>query len=141
MNRGQEEKKRRRTILIQQLQERNNTLEDTILHLQSDWAINQRVFEELQEEEYTSSSEVIEAEETSSILSVEFIKSTPPEEMKPKARTTRTKPTVGTQQVTQAQTPIPRKKTKKEERKKGLERAIAWAKDRKNYSAGKINLF
>jgi hypothetical protein len=53
MNRGQEEKKRRRTILIQQLQERNNTSEDTILHLQSDWAINQRVIEELQEEEYT----------------------------------------------------------------------------------------
>jgi hypothetical protein len=133
MNREQEEKKKRRTILIQQLQERNNTLEDKILRLQSNWKINQRVIEELQEEEYTSS----EAEETSSILSVEFIESTPPEERKPEARITRTRQTIGTPWLTQAQTPIPRKKTKKEERKEGLERAIAWARDRKNYRAGK----
>jgi len=133
MNREQEEKKKRRTILIQQLQERNNTLEDKILRLQSNWKINQRVIEELQEEEYTSS----EAEETSSILSVEFIESTPPEERKPEARITRTRQTIGTPWLTQAQTPIPRKKTKKEERKEGLERAIAWARDRKNHRAGK----
>jgi len=133
MNREQEEKKKRRTILIQQLQERNNTLEDKILRLQSNWKINQRVIEELQEEEYTSS----EAEETSSILSVEFIESTPPEERKPEARITRTRQTIGTPWLTQAQTPIPRKKTKKEERKEGLERAISWARDRKNYRAGK----
>jgi len=134
MNREQEEKKKRRTILIQQLQERNNTLEDKILRLQSNWKINQRVIEELQEEEYISSSE---AEETLSILSAEFIESTPSEERKPKARITRTRQTIGTPWLTQAQTPIPRKKTKKEERKEGLERAIAWARDRKNYRAGK----
>jgi hypothetical protein len=133
MNQEQEEKKKRKIILIQQLQERNNTLEDKILRLQSNWKINQRVIEELQEEEYTSS----EAEETSSILSVEFIESTPPEERKPEARITRTRQTIGTPWLTQAQTPIPRKKTKKEERKEGLERAIAWARDRKNHRAGK----
>jgi len=133
MNQEQEEKKKRKIILIQQLQERNNTLEDKILRLQSNWKINQRVIEELQEEEYTSS----EAEETSSILSVEFIESTPPEERKPEARITRTRQTIGTPWLTQAQTPIPRKKTKKEERKEGLERAISWARDRKNYRAGK----
>ena len=132
MNRDREEKKKRKTRLIQQLQERNNILEDKILHLQDDWNINQRVIEELQEEQYTSSSE---AEETSSILSVEFIESTPQEERKPEAR--RTRHTIGTPRLTQPQTPIPRKKTKKEERKEGLERAIAWARDRKNYRAGK----
>jgi len=134
MNRDQEEKKKRKTRLIQQLQERNNILEDKILRLQDDWNINQRVIEELQEEQYTSSSE---AEETSSILSVEFIESTPPEERKPEARFTRTRQTIGTPWLTQPQTPIPRKKTKKEERKEGLERAIAWARDRKNHRAGK----
>jgi hypothetical protein len=134
MNQDQEEKKKRKTRLIQQLQERNNILEDKILRLQDDWNINQRVIEELQEEQYTSSSE---AEETSSILSVEFIESTPPEERKPEARITRTRQTIGTPRLTQPQTPIPRKKTKKEERKEGLERAIAWARDRKNYRAGK----
>jgi DNA mismatch repair ATPase MutS len=132
MNRDREEKKKRKTRLIQQLQERNNILEDKILRLQDDWNINQRVIEELQEEQYTSSSE---AEETSSILSVEFIESTPQEERKPEAR--RIRQTIGTLRLTQPQTPIPRKKTKKEEREEGLERAIAWARDRKNHRAGK----
>jgi len=132
MNRDQEEKKKRKTRLIQQLQERNNILEDKILRLQDDWNINQRVIEELQEEQYTSSSE---AEETSSILSVEFIESTPQEERKPEAQ--RIRQTIGTLRLTQPQTPIPRKKTKKEEREEGLKRAIAWARDRKNHRAGK----
>ena len=174
MSRREEETRRGRQVLIQKLQERNQELKDAILKYQRDWAVNQRIIEELregEEEDYEDISiEEIEDDETTSIPSIEIIP--PPSERKTmiidycnrkqRARTSGTLPESQSRQhekkltiknnskknppktppvAKTISTTTPKRKTKREERKESLEKARAWAIDRKNAREAKEQVF
>jgi hypothetical protein len=140
-----DDQQRRRRILAVQLQERNQGLQETIDRLSQEIALNQQVIEELLEdpsdgedsEEYVDS--VAESESFREIASVEIIE--PPRI--PHSGTNRRQgysPRAATGGPSSPQSvatskkkaTTPKKKTKKDERKESLEKARAWAIDRKN---------
>jgi hypothetical protein len=118
MNTEQERRQRRRAI-IQQLQERNQSIEDKLerLEIELNLNINELLSDIDQDDEKYNTS----VESTDEISSVEIIPS-------PLDRKLRTKAAVVTQAAT---TPTPKKKTKKEECKESLQKASAWALDRR----------
>lgn len=135
MNRAdrQRAKKRRREVLIHQLQERNQELHEKIVRLQREYGSNKRVIEELQgltsEEEYEDSVE--------DISSVELIE---PSASNPFITIAQRGDRIGTGAAqiqdsrgsgTSNNLSTPTRKTKKEERKESLQRASAWALERK----------
>lgn len=135
MNRAdrQRAKKRRREVLIHQLQERNQELHEKIVRLQREYGRNKRVIEELQEltseEEYEDSVE--------DISSVELIE---PSASNPFITIAQRGDRIGTGPAqiqdsrgseTSNNLSTPTRKTKKEERKESLQRASAWALERK----------
>jgi len=135
MNRAdrQRAKKRRREVLIHQLQERNQELHEKIVRLQREYGSNKRVIEELQgltaEEEYEDSVE--------DISSVELIE---PSASNPFITIAQRGDRIGTGPAqiqdsrgseTSNNLSTPTRKTKKEERKESLQRASAWALERK----------
>ena len=118
----EQERRQRRCAIIQQLQERNQSIEDKLERLEIELNLNQQIINELlsdidQDDEKYSTS----VESTYEISSVEIIPS-------PLDRKPRTKAAVVTQAAT---TPTPKKKTKKEERKESLQKASTWALDRR----------
>lgn len=134
MNRAdrQRAKKRRREVLIHQLQERNQELHEKIVRLQREYGSNKRVIEELQgltsEEEYEDSVE--------DISSVELIE---PSASNPFITIAQRGDRIGTGPAqiqdsrgseTSNNLSTPTRKTKKEERKESLQRASAWALER-----------
>ena len=139
-----DDQQRRRRILAVQLQERNQGLQE-IDRLGQEIALNQQVIEELLEdpsdgedsEEYVDS--VAESESFREIASVEIIE--PP--IIPHSGTNRRRgysprAAIGGPSSPQSvatskkKATTPKKKTKKDERKESLEKARAWAIDRKN---------
>jgi hypothetical protein len=117
MNTAEQRRRQRRRSIIQQLQERNQGIEDTLERLQIELNLNRQIIDELLTddgdiEDYSTSVEGIEE-----ILSVEIIPS--PGDRKPRAQALAATPT-------QTQ----KRKTKKEEQKASLDRARAWALDR-----------
>ena len=135
MNRAdrQRAKKRRREVLIHQLQERNQELHEKIVRLQREYGRNKRDIEELQEltseEEYKDSVE--------DISSVELIE---PSASNPFIAVAQRSDRIGTGAAQNQDSrgsgksnnvSTPTRKTKKEERKKSLQRASAWALERK----------
>jgi len=125
MNRCVMERRRiRRNSIVQQLQQRNQGLEDTLERIQIELNLKRKIINELladnsddNSEEYSTSVESLE------ISSVEIIASPQPDR-KPSAR-----PQLNT--VVAAATPTTgRKSNKKQERKESFEKARAWALDR-----------
>jgi hypothetical protein len=112
MNTEQERRQRRRAI-IQQLQERNQSIEDKLerLEIELNLNINELLSDIDQDDEKYNTS----VESTDEISSLEIIPS-------PLDRKLRTKAAVVTQAAT---TPTPKKKTKKEECKESLQKASA----------------
>ena len=135
MNRAdrQRAQQQRREVLIHQLQERNQELHEKIVRLQREYGRNKCDIEELQE--LTSEEEYEESVED--ISSVELIE---PSASNPFITIAQRGDRIGTgaAQIQDSRgseksnnLSTPTRKTKKEERKESLQRASAWALERK----------
>ena len=142
-------KERRRlkaNILVQQIQERNKGIQETLIRLEHELHTKEQIIEHLLNEG-SSSEEYEEISIEDSILSVEAIEGSNQRHYQtarglqvgletPVTRTevNRVARSAGVHKE-QESTPrtITRKKTKQEERKEGFQKAKAWARDRKNY--------
>jgi len=150
----------RRRPLAEQLQERNQGILEAIERLNQELALNEQIIEELlhgdprdkssSEEEYVDSA--ADTETFSDIASVEIVD--PPPNYHPQTAIgrqvpvqkrltlTTTPPAAVAARASSAEAPAsaskpkgtstPKKRTKKDERKESLEKARAWAIDRKN---------
>jgi len=142
-------KERRRlkaNILVQQIQERNKGIQETLIRLEHELHKNERIIEHLVNEG-SSSEEDEEISIEDLILSVEAIDGTNQRHYQTargpqvglETQGTRIevnrvarRPVVYKEQESTPRT-ITRKKTKQEEQKEGFQKASAWARDRKNY--------
>jgi hypothetical protein len=142
-------KERRRlkaNIQVQQIQERNKGIQETLIRLEHELHTKEQIIEHLLNEG-SSSEEYEEISIEDSILSVEAIEGSNQRHYQtarglqvgletPVTRTevNRVARSAGVHKE-QESTPrtITKKKTKQEEQKEGLQKAIAWARDRKNY--------
>jgi hypothetical protein len=130
--------RRRKGLLAQQLQERNQGLIDTIEKLNQEIALNQQIIEELLYEDPSDKDRSHEEEYADSIVKTEFSDIVSVEIFEPPPRITTTLPAIGIAAATSAKpqarkdTPTPKKRAKKDERKESFEKARAWAIDRKN---------
>jgi hypothetical protein len=126
--------RRRKGLLAQQLQERNQGLIDTIEKLNQEIALNQQIIEELLYEDPSDKDRSHEEEYADSIVKTEFSDIVSVEIFEPPPRITTTLQATGIAAATSAKsqarkdTPTP----KKDERKESFEKARAWAIDRKN---------
>jgi hypothetical protein len=128
MTTAEQRREQQRRSIIQQLQERNQGLEDSIERLQIELNLNRQIIEEFftdggaYSKEYSTSVESIE-----DISSIEIIPATTEKDRKPKARV-KAQAQLPVSTLTTA-TPKQKRKNKKEERKESFERARAWALD------------
>jgi hypothetical protein len=142
-------KERRRlkaNILIQQIQERNKGIQETLIRLEHELHTNEQIIEHLINEG-SSNEEYEEISIEDSIISVEAIEGSNQRHYQTtrglqvglETPVTRTevnrvaRSAVVHKEHESIPRMITRKKSKQEERKEGLQRAIAWARDRKNY--------
>jgi len=152
-------KRIRRRTLAEELQERNQGILEAIERLNQELTLNEKVIEELlhgdprnknsSEEEHVDSA--ADTETFSDIASIEIVVPTPnhPQNIIRRQAPVQKRPTINTTppaaiaaRASRAETPASafkpkgystsKKRTKKEERKESLEKARAWAIDRKN---------
>jgi hypothetical protein len=141
-----ERRRQKANIPIQQIRERNKEIQETLIRLEHDLHTNEQIIEHLLNEG-SSSKEYEEISIEDTILSAEAIEESNQRHYQtsrglqvglktPVTRTEANRVARSTRvHKEQEFTPrtITRKKTKQEERKEGLQKAIDWARDRKNY--------
>jgi hypothetical protein len=115
----------RRQTIIQQLQERNQNLENTIEQAKRELNLNRTIIDEFiadQEEKYSTSAEDISIEELVEIIPSPVIVTRQPKKTDQLVFVTAAMRTTTANNTT---------KTKKEERKESFQRASSWALERK----------
>ena len=132
------DQRRRKELLAQQLQEQNQGLIDKKRKLNQEIVLNQQVIEELLYKDPSEEDSSHGEEYVDSIAETEFSDIASVEIFEPPPRITTTLPAIGIAAATSAKpqarkdTPTPKKRAKKDERKESFEKARAWAIDRKN---------